>query len=185
MEIQTFNVAGIILLTPPRFGDERGYFSETFNAARMKEIGIPGPFVQDNHSLSRARGVVRGLHCQLSPHPQGKLVRCPRGSIWDVGVDIRAGSPTFGQWVGATLSEENGSQLWIPTGFLHGFCTLSENAEVQYKCTDYWDRDSERSVRWDDPLLAIDWPVAPKDAILSAKDADALPFSSVDDWFHM
>ena len=185
MEIQTFNVAGIILLTPPRFGDERGYFSETFNAARMKEIGIPGPFVQDNHSLSRARGVVRGLHCQVPPHAQGKLVRCTRGSIWDVGVDIRAGSPTFGQWVGATLSEENGSQLWIPTGFLHGFCTLSENAEVQYKCTDYWDRACERSVRWDDPLLAIDWPVAEKDAILSAKDAEALPFSNVDDWFHI
>ncbi|AHI24764.1 dTDP-4-dehydrorhamnose 3,5-epimerase [Komagataeibacter swingsii] len=185
MEIRTFNIAGMILLTPPRFGDERGYFSETFNAARMKEIGIPGPFVQDNHSLSRQRGVIRGLHCQLSPHAQGKLVRCTRGSIWDVGVDIRTGSPTFGQWVGATLSEENGSQLWIPTGFLHGFCTLSENAEVQYKCTDFWDRDCERSVRWDDPLLAIDWPVAEKDAILSEKDAAALPFSNVDDWFHI
>ncbi|GBQ57045.1 dTDP-4-dehydrorhamnose 3,5-epimerase [Komagataeibacter swingsii DSM 16373] len=151
----------------------------------MKEIGIPGPFVQDNHSLSRQRGVIRGLHCQLSPHAQGKLMRCTRGSIWDVGVDIRTGSPTFGQWVGATLSEENGSQLWIPTGFLHGFCTLSENAEVQYKCTDFWDRDCERSVRWDDPLLAIDWPVAEKDAILSEKDAAALPFSNVDDWFHI
>ncbi|ARW18213.1 dTDP-4-dehydrorhamnose 3,5-epimerase [Komagataeibacter europaeus] len=185
MDIQTFNIAGMILLTPPRFGDERGYFSETFNAARMKEIGISGPFVQDNHSLSCQRGVVRGLHCQLAPHAQGKLVRCTRGSIWDVGVDIRAGSPTFGQWVGATLSAENGSQLWIPTGFLHGFCTLSENAEVQYKCTDFWDRDCERSVRWDDPLLAIDWPVSEKDVILSEKDAAALPFSNVDDWFHI
>lgn len=185
MDIQTFNIAGMILLTPPRFGDERGYFSETFNAARMKEIGISDPFVQDNHSLSCQRGVVRGLHCQLAPHAQGKLVRCTHGSIWDVGVDIRAGSPTFGQWVGATLSAENGSQLWIPTGFLHGFCTLSENAEVQYKCTDFWDRDCERSVRWDDPLLAIDWPVSEKDVILSEKDAAALPFSNVDDWFHI
>ncbi|AZV39855.1 dTDP-4-keto-6-deoxy-D-glucose epimerase [Komagataeibacter xylinus] len=185
MDIKTFNIAGMMLITPPRFGDERGYFSETFNATRMKEAGLTAAFVQDNHSLSRQRGVVRGLHCQLPPHAQGKLVRCTRGSIWDVGVDIRTGSPTFGQWVGVTLSEENGSQLWIPPGFLHGFCTLSENAEVQYKCTDLWNRECERSVRWDDPLLNIEWPVAPGAAILSAKDAAAEAFSNVDNWFQV
>ncbi|MCE2566118.1 dTDP-4-dehydrorhamnose 3,5-epimerase [Komagataeibacter sp. FNDCF1] len=183
MDIKTFNIKGMMLLTPPRFEDDRGYFTETYNAARLKKIGITEPFVQDNHSLSRQRGVVRGLHCQLPPHAQGKLVRCTRGSIWDVGVDIRAGSPTFGQWVGETLSAENGAQLWIPAGFLHGFCTLSDNAEVQYKCTDFWNRECERSVRWDDPLLAINWPVTAGEAIVSAKDAEGLAFSSVDDWF--
>lgn len=149
----------------------------------MAEAGIDAVFVQDNQSLSRRRGVVRGLHCQLAPHPQGKLVRCTRGAIWDVAVDARQGSPTFGKWVAAELSEENWSQLWIPAGFLHGFCTLTDNAEVQYKCTDVWHRETERSVRWDSPELGITWPVAADEAVLSDKDAAAPAFSVVKDWF--
>ncbi|MBB2203377.1 dTDP-4-dehydrorhamnose 3,5-epimerase [Gluconacetobacter tumulisoli] len=183
MKVERLALPDIVLVTPPRFGDERGFFSETYNAARMAAAGIDAVFVQDNHSLSRRRGVVRGLHCQLPPHPQGKLVRCTRGAIWDVAVDARQGSPTFGRWVAAELTAENGSQLWIPAGFLHGFCTLTDAAEVQYKCTDVWSRDCERSVRWDDPDLGIAWPVAAGDAILSDKDAAAAPFAAVRDWF--
>ncbi|GBQ32659.1 dTDP-4-dehydrorhamnose 3,5-epimerase [Gluconacetobacter sacchari DSM 12717] len=183
MQIERLAIPDILLLTPRRFEDARGFFSETYNIRAMAEAGITQPFVQDNHSLSRERGVVRGLHCQLAPHPQGKLVRCSRGAIWDVAVDARQDSPTFGQWTAAELSAENGSQLWIPPGFLHGFCTLTENAEVQYKCTDLWDRDCERAVRWDAPELAIAWPVAPGAAVLSGKDAEAPGFSTVRNWF--
>ncbi|ACI52724.1 dTDP-4-dehydrorhamnose 3,5-epimerase [Gluconacetobacter diazotrophicus PA1 5] len=183
MQIEHLSIPDILLLTPRRFADERGFFSETYNLRTMAQAGIDVAFVQDNHSLSRQRGVIRGLHCQLPPHAQGKLVRCTRGAIWDVAVDARQGSPSFGRWVAAELSEENGSQLWIPPGFLHGFCTLTENAEVQYKCTDLWDRDCERSVRWNSPDLAIAWPVAPEDAVLSEKDAAAPDFSTVRDWF--
>lgn len=183
MKVETLPLDGLLLLTPPRFEDERGFFSETYNAATLAEIGITASFVQDNHSLSRHRGVVRGLHCQVPPCAQGKLVRCTRGAIWDVAVDVRMGSRSFGQWTAVTLSAENGSQFWIPPGFLHGFCTLSDNAEVQYKCTDLWDRACERSVRWNDESLGIDWPISDCQAIVSPRDAQALPFSSVIDWF--
>ncbi|MDT8871219.1 dTDP-4-dehydrorhamnose 3,5-epimerase [Komagataeibacter rhaeticus] len=148
-----------MLLTPPRFEDDRGYFTETYNAARLKEIGITEPFVQDNHSLSRQRGVVRGLHCQL-PHMRRASWCAAHGAAYGTWGWTYAQAPHIRAMGGETLSAENGAQLWIPAGFLHGFCTLTDNAEVQYKCTDFWNRECERSVRWDDPLLAIDWPVA-------------------------
>ena len=155
-------LAGPLLITPRVFGDDRGFFFESWNqrafAAALEVDGQPVPaFVQDNHSRS-SRGVLRGLHYQLPPHPQGKLVRCVLGEIFDVAVDIRRGSATFGQWVGATLSAVNHHQLWVPAGFAHGFLTLSEHAEVLYKTTNFWSRDCERAIRWDDPQLAIHWP---------------------------
>jgi dTDP-4-dehydrorhamnose 3,5-epimerase len=171
---------GPLLITPRVFGDERGFFFESWNqrafAAALETDGQVVPeFVQDNHSRSSC-GVLRGLHYQLPPHPQGKLVRCVLGEIFDVAVDIRRGSATFGQWVGARLSAANQQQLWVPAGFAHGFLTLSEHAEVLYKTTDFWSRDCERAIRWDDPQLAIGWPplegaAAPSAPLLSEKDA--------------
>ena len=154
-------LAGPLLITPRVFGDDRGFFFESWNqrafAAALEDDGQPVPaFVQDNHSRSSS-GVLRGLHYQLSPHPQGKLVRCVLGEIFDVAVDLRRSSATFGQWVGATLSAANHQQLWVPAGFAHGFLTLSEHAEVLYKTTDFWSRDCERAIRWDDPQLSISW----------------------------
>jgi dTDP-4-dehydrorhamnose 3,5-epimerase len=171
MKVERLNVPDVILVSPPRFADSRGFFSEVFNAERFAAAGIDGPFVQDNQSLSRERGVIRGLHCQVAPHPQGKLVRVVRGAIWDVAVDAREGSPTYGRWAAAELSAENWSQLWIPPGFLHGFCTLESDTEVLYKVTDRYSRESERGVIWNDPDLALPWPVGPGDAVLSEKDA--------------
>ena len=185
MKVERLAIGDVILVTPPRFGDNRGFFSETYNSERMAEAGIAIPFVQDNQSLSAKRGTVRGLHCQLPPRAQGKLIRCTRGAIWDVAVDARVGSPTYGQWVGAELSEENWSQLWIPPGFLHGFVTLADATEVQYKCTDVYDRASERAVMWNDTKLAIGWPIAPDDAILSDKDKVASSFRDSRGWFSL
>jgi len=170
MNVEHLRVPGLILVTPPRFGDARGFFSEVFKLGAFRDAGVDIPFVQDNQSLSRERGVVRGLHCQVAPHPQGKLVRCIKGAIWDVAVDARRGSPTSGQWDAAELSAENWAQLWVPPGFLHGFCTLQRDTEVIYKVTDVYDRDSERGVVWDDPDLALPWPVRPDEAVLSDKD---------------
>jgi dTDP-4-dehydrorhamnose 3,5-epimerase len=163
---------GPLLITPQVFGDARGFFLESWNqqafAAALEVDGQPVPgFVQDNHSRS-ARGVLRGLHYQLPPHPQGKLVRCVLGEIFDVAVDLRRSSPSFGQWVGARLSGANHQQLWVPVGFAHGFMTLSDHAEVLYKTTDVWNPGCERAIRWDDPTLAVNWPFA--DAQVSAKD---------------
>jgi len=182
VKVVRLDIPEIILVTPQRFGDSRGFFSETYNQPRLREAGIELAFVQDNHSLSRQRGVVRGLHCQL---PQGKLVRCVRGAIFDVAVDARVGSPSYGRWVGAELSEENWSQLWVPPGFLHGFCTLTDDTEVQYKCTDVWDRACERAVIWNDPEIGIEWPIRPEEAVLSEKDQVAPPFSAAHGWFHI
>jgi dTDP-4-dehydrorhamnose 3,5-epimerase len=166
---------GPLLLTPRVFGDARGFFYESWNqqafAAALAEHGQQAAaFVQDNHSRSR-QGVLRGLHWQLPPHPQGKLVRCVVGEILDVAVDLRRSSATFGQWAGARLSADNHQQLWIPAGFAHGFVTLSDQAEVLYKTTDVWNRESERALRWDDPAVAIAWPLA--QPILSDKDGVA------------
>ncbi len=174
MKVERLAIPDLILVTPPRFGDARGFFSEVFNVSRFAAAGIDAVFVQDNQSLSQERGVVRGLHCQVAPHPQGKLVRCTKGAIWDVAVDARRASPTFGQWAAAELSAENWAQLWVPPGFLHGFCTLAEGTEVIYKVTGSYDRDSERGVIWNDPVLALPWPVAEHEAVLSDKDR-ALP----------
>ena len=140
----------------------------------MAQAGVAGPFVQDNHSVSRDRGVVRGLHCQIGPNAQGKLVRCVRGAIWDVAVDARRESPTFGRHVCAEITAENWTQIWVPVGFLHGFCTLLPDTEVIYKVTAPYDRDAERGAAWDSPELGIPWPVTPEEAVLSDKDR-ALP----------
>jgi len=174
MIVETTAIADVRLLTPQRFPDGRGFFSETWNARRFAEASIPGPFVQDNHARSAERGVVRGLHLQIAPSAQGKLVRVVRGSIWDVAVDIRPGSATYGRHVGAVLSAENWQQLWIPAGLLHGYCTLEPDTEVIYKVTAPWDRAAERGVIWNDPVLDIPWPIDPAAAILSDKDR-ALP----------
>ena len=152
-----------LLLTPRLFGDDRGFFFESWNQRSFAAaLGLPieqaPAFVQDNHSRS-SRGVLRGLHYQLPPHPQGKLVRCVVGEIFDVAVDIRRSSPTFGQWVGTVLSADSKQQLWVPEGFAHGFLTLSEYAEMLYKTTDFWSKDCERAIRWDDPQVAIAWPL--------------------------
>ena len=169
-----------LLITPQLFGDDRGFFFESWNQRSFAQaLGLPleqaPAFVQDNHSRS-AKGVLRGLHYQLPPHPQGKLVRCIVGEIFDVAVDIRRSSRTFGQWVGACLSAENHQQLWVPEGFAHGFLTFSEQAEVLYKTTDFWNKDCERSIRWDDPQLQVVWPMQQLEGIeplLALKDASA------------
>ena len=168
-------VQGPLLLTPRVFGDGRGFFFESWNQQAFNAAAGDTAFVQDNHSRS-SRGVLSGLHYQLPPHPQGKLVRCVLGEIFDVAVDIRRSSPTFGQWVGAVLSADNKQQLWVPAGFAHGFLTLSEQAEVLYKTTDFWSRECERAIRWDDPQLGIVWPLealAGAEPQLSEKDAVA------------
>ncbi|GAB0113966.1 dTDP-4-dehydrorhamnose 3,5-epimerase [Acidisoma sp. C75] len=171
MKVETLAIPEVKLITPPRFGDSRGFFSETYNERKLREAaGITDAFVQDNHSLSVERGVIRGLHCQLAPSIQGKLVRCVRGAIWDVAVDARVGSPTFGKWVAAELSAENWQQLWVPGGFVHAFCTLEANTEVMYKVTAEYDKAAEAGVIWNDPDIGLPWPIAPEEAILSDKD---------------
>ncbi|CAK7192611.1 dTDP-4-dehydrorhamnose 3,5-epimerase [Commensalibacter sp. Nvir] len=183
MKVERLDIPEVFIITPKRFKDSRGFFSETYNAQYLKEIGINHTFVQDNQSFSIEKNIIRGLHCQLAPYEQGKLVRCSQGKIWDVAVDARTGSPTFGKWVAAELSEENWSQLWIPPGFLHGFCTLTPNVMVQYKCTGLYNKASEQAVRWDCKELAIDWPIEIEKVILSEKDMNHPNFSVVDNWF--
>ena len=183
MKIEPLGIPEVLRITPPRYGDDRGYFSETYSLPRMQAAGIAGFFVQDNQSYSRARGTLRGLHCQVAPHPQGKLVRVLRGAIWDVAVDARVGSPTFGQHAAAELSAENGSQLWVPAGFLHGFCTLEPDTEVAYKVTGLYDRECERGVIWNDPKLALPWPVNTNEVMLSDKDEVLPEWQAATGWF--
>jgi len=170
MKISHSKLKGCVIIEPRVFGDDRGFFLETFQAARYKqEAGIDLPFVQDNHSRS-ARGVLRGLHFQKTK-PQGKLVRVVRGEVYDVAVDIRKGSATFGEWEGVILSEDNKKQFWVPPGFAHGFVVLSDTADFEYKCTDYYDPSDEGSILWSDPDLDIPWPIA--NPVLSTKDKSA------------
>ncbi len=183
MTVETLSIPDVKLITPAKHRDPRGFFSETWNQARYAEAGIPGPFIQDNHAVSTARGVVRGLHCQIGPNAQGKLVRVVKGAIWDVAVDIRRGSPTYGQHAGAELSAENWRQLWCPPGFLHGYCTLTEETEVIYKVTGPYDRAAERGVIWNDPDLNLPWPIAAREAILSEKDLILPMLKDCDAWF--
>lgn len=166
LEIRETDLPGVLLVTPRVFRDDRGFFLESFNEAAFRDAGLPTRFVQDNHSRS-AKGVLRGLHYQLRS-PQGKLVRVVRGRIFDVAADIRRGSATFGKWVGVTLDDSEMSGLWIPPGFAHGFCALSDNVDVTYKCTTLYAPDDERGVLWNDALLAIDWPV--ENPIVNARD---------------
>jgi dTDP-4-dehydrorhamnose 3,5-epimerase len=162
----------VLEVTPPRFGDARGFFCETYNAERFAEAGIDLVFVQDNHSYSAAAGVLRGLHYQLPPRAQDKLVRVVRGAILDVAVDIRRGSPTFGKWVALEITAEKGNQILVPKGFAHGFVTLVDHTEVIYKVTDFYSPDHDRSIRFDDPAIGIDWPLA-STLVLSQKDRAA------------
>lgn len=169
MQATRLSIPDVILFTPKVFGDERGFFFESFNQQTFEELtGLKRSFVQDNHSKSQ-KGVLRGLHYQLPPKAQGKLVRVVQGEVFDVAVDIRKSSPTFGQWVGATLSAENKQQLWIPEGFAHGFVTLSETAEFLYKTTDYYAPEYERCIVWNDSDIAIQWPFK-EVPVLSGKD---------------
>ena len=161
----------VLLIEPKRFGDARGFFVETYNRARWEAAGVTGEFVQDNHSMSAACGTVRGLHFQAPPRAQAKLIRVARGAVLDVAVDIRRGSATYGRHVAVELSEANGLQLYVPEGFAHGFQTLSEKAEVLYKVTDYYAPEAEAGLLWCDPALAIDWPIAPGEATVNARDA--------------
>lgn len=171
MEIQTFDIAGVVLLTPRHIGDERGYFAELFRADLFaKKVGAY-TFVQDNESMSVQAGTIRGLHFQIQPHAQGKLVRCTAGALFDVAVDIRSGSPTYGQWIGETLSPDNGKQLWVPPGFAHGFCTFEPNTVISYKVTGgYYNAECDKGLSWDDPAICITWPAAADPETLSSKD---------------
>ena len=171
MRVTRMEIPEVVLLEPTVHRDDRGYFLETYRRDRYAEAGVPHDFVQDNRSKS-TKGVLRGLHAQRA-RPQGKLVQCVQGKIFDVAVDIRRGSPTFGQWTGVELSEDNRRQLWVPAGLAHGFLVLSEAAEVLYKTTDYYAPEHERSIAWDDPTIAIDWPLAAlglAEPLLSGKD---------------
>jgi dTDP-4-dehydrorhamnose 3,5-epimerase len=170
VEFQRFDIDGPVLIAPRRIADQRGFFSETFRADRLAAAGIDAAFVQDNHARSEARGVLRGLHFQLAPAAQGKLVRVARGAVLDVCVDVREGSPTFGRHLSVELSAVNWHQLWVPVGFAHGYVTLEEGTEVLYKTTDYYAPQLERGIAWDDPALAIDWRIPRSEVTLSDKD---------------
>jgi len=182
LQARPLDVPDLIELTPRRFADERGFFSEVYNEARFAEAGIAARFVQDNVSLSVTKGVVRGLHFQTPPAAQAKLLRVARGSIFDVGVDLRRSSPTFGRWAGVVLSADKWNQLYLPEGFAHGFMTLEDNTEVSYKVSTLYSPEHDRSIRWDDAAIGIEWP-AGLHPILSAKDADAPLLADVETGF--
>ena len=177
MKIEATTLPGVVILTPARFGDARGYFSESWSERRLADLGIDLNFVQDNHSFSAQIGTVRGLHFQAPPRAQDKLVRCGQGALLDVAVDIRSGSPHFGKSVAVELSAENGRQLLVPKGFLHGFVSLQPNTEILYKCTDYYAPETEGAVLWNDTTLAIEWGVTDQTACLSEKDTNAPRFA--------
>jgi len=179
MVLRPTRIPDVILIKPKVYGDQRGFFLESWNERTFAEAGLNLRFVQDNHSRSK-QWTLRGLHYQVK-QPQGKLVRVVTGAVFDVAVDLRRSSPTFGQWVGATLSEENHHMLWVPAGFAHGFLVLSEFADFLYKCTDFYAPEHERSVRWDDPDIGIEWPLpAGLTPLLSPKDSQAVPFRSAE-----
>ena len=185
MLVQPLEIPEVQLITPQRLYDERGFLSETYNRRRLAEFGIHADFVQDNHSFSSVRGVVRGLHFQIEPYAQGKLVRVTRGSIFDVALDLRHGSPTYGRHVSTVLNAENWAQLWIPVGFAHGFCTLEPDCEVLYKTTAYYSPECSRGIRWDDPALGIAWPVDRQDVVLSDADRNYPDFAEVGGMFEL
>lgn len=185
MEVAPLEIPEVLLVTPVRHGDARGSFSETYRRDRFAAAGIAMEFVQNNHAISAVPGTVRGLHFQKPPHAQDKLVRVTRGSILDIAVDIRHGSPTFGKWVSAVLSAENGRQLLVPKGFAHGLCTLEPDTEVQYMVSDYYDAACDLGLAWDDPLVSIPWPVGALDAMLSDKDRRQPTLSALPTFFPM
>ena len=183
LDVRSLALDGVLEIRPPKFEDSRGYFSEVWSAGRMAEAGLDIPFVQDNHSMSTARGVLRGLHFQMPPAAQHKLVRVSRGSVFDVAVDIRRESATFGQWAGAILSVELWNQLLIPPGFAHGFLTLAEHTEVQYKVSAPYREDLDRAIRFDDPAIGIEWPMLAGEFILSDKDRNAPVLAAIETGF--
>ena len=170
MQVKSFDIAGLKLLVPRQIGDERGYFAETFREDVFLRECAEMTFVQDNESMSCRVGTIRGMHFQSPPYAQGKLVRCTRGALFDVAVDIRDGSPTHGRWVGEILSPDNGKQLWVPPGFAHGFCTLEPDTVISYKVTGYYSAECDRGLRWDDPAIGICWPNVADNETLSPKD---------------
>lgn len=184
VDVRPLGLDGVCEIVPRRHGDDRGFFSETYNAARLAEAGISLTFVQDNHSYSAAAGVLRGLHYQLPPRAQAKLVRVARGAVFDVAVDIRKGSPTFGRWVGVALSAQAWNQILVPAGFAHGFLTLEPDTEVIYKVTDYYAPDCDRSICYDDAAIGIDWPLDGLKVQLSDKDARAPKLADADIFDH-
>jgi dTDP-4-dehydrorhamnose 3,5-epimerase len=178
MKVEATPLKGVVLLEPRVFGDSRGFFLESWNAGTFREAGLDLDFIQDNHSRS-TRGILRGMHYQTE-HTQGKLVRVTAGAVFDAVVDLRRSSPSFGKWYGATLSEQNHRMLWVPPGFAHGFYVLSDSADFQYKCTDYYHPESEVSLAWDDPTVGIEWPVpAGETPLLSAKDSEGLAWDDL------
>jgi dTDP-4-dehydrorhamnose 3,5-epimerase len=170
MQVVATSLPEVVIVVPPRIGDQRGFFSEVWNARDFASIGVDAVFVQDNHVFNPLKGTLRGLHYQILPAAQGKLLRVPRGAIFDVAVDIRRGSPTFGRHADAILSADNWCQVWVPPGFAHGYCTLEDNTEVYYKVTDFYSPQHERGVCWNDPALMIRWPVTVEAAIVSERD---------------
>ena len=183
LEARPLGLEGVVEIRPDRISDERGFFSEVWNKARWREVGIDVDFVQDNHSLSKQRGVLRGLHYQAPPMAQAKLVRVTRGAIFDVAVDIRASSPTYGQWVSTTLSASLWNQLFVPVGFAHGFVTIEPDTEVEYKVSALYSPEHDRAIRFDDPDIAIEWPLPVSELILSAKDRAAPRLADVQTGF--
>jgi dTDP-4-dehydrorhamnose 3,5-epimerase len=179
LEIQALALPEVKLIRPHKIADTRGFFCETYNKRAFADAGIDIEFVQDNQSFSRAAGTIRGLHLQTDPFAQAKLVRVIRGRIWDVAVDVRPSSPSFGKWVAAEISAEAGNQIYIPTGFAHGFCTLEPDTEISYKVSNFYSREHDVSVRWNDPALRIAWPVKDGEATLSDKDRAAPLFEDV------
>lgn len=177
LHVEQLALAGVILVRPKKFGDNRGYFLESYNARSFAEAGISETFVQDNQSLSAQRGTIRGLHFQNLPQAQAKLVRVLKGSIFDVAVDLRSGSPTYGKWCGVQLTAEGAEQLFVPRGFAHGFCTLEPQTEVAYKVDGFYAPDCDAGLRWDDPDINIAWPISPSEATLSEKDSKLPPFA--------
>lgn len=183
METKSFDVPGVMLFTPRHIGDERGYFAETFRVDVFSKACGEWTFVQENESRSAKAGTVRGLHFQSQPHPQGKLVRCTAGALYDVAVDIRVGSSTYGQWVGETLTPENGKQLWVPPGFAHGFCSLEADTVINYKVTDYYSPECDKGLAWDDPAIGVTWPNVADAETLSAKDRIQPPLIDLPTYF--
>jgi dTDP-4-dehydrorhamnose 3,5-epimerase len=183
LKIQALNIPEVLLVTPQRFGDARGFFAETYAASKLADAGVTLSFVQDNQSFSAAAGTLRGLHCQVAPQVQGKLVRVLRGAIWDVAVDARPHAPSFGQYAAAELSADNFAQLWVPPGFLHGFVTLVPDTEVFYKVTAPYDRAAERGVMWNDATLAVPWPLPASGPVLSDKDQVLPGWDAAAAWF--
>ena len=183
LDVRPLELDGLLEIRPPRFGDDRGFFSEVWSTDRMEAAGLSIPMVQDNHSYSAARGVLRGLHFQVPPGAQDKLVRVSRGAVFDVAVDIRRGSPTFGKWAGLILSAQLWNQILVPKGFAHGFVTLEPDTEVQYKVSAPYRADLDRAIRFDDPAIGIDWPVDSAELTLSAKDSAAPLLADMDTGF--